>query len=445
MLIKESTSQDLSLRAGFVAISQEHCWFACWAQSGTNVLVVCDLISSKSSVLEQHAARVGFDDWEIFGLVAAGNLLFAGNDAKMNVYKIVRDGPLIAGVLLCSQSFELFKLYTHIEHFLVQDDLLAILHHANLPLSNPHFDSRVDVFPIEPIDLSLQPLQQLYGKFAGMDLGGDYIITFNLQGVVEVWPCKGTACCLMRLDDLGTMVAVFTLTKEIHARFKQLREHMRNDAERAQGTVVTSDQQWSEEAAVITPREATAVTDELWASSVGDDLQMSPARGESGDGVLLLTFDRCTKELEDALIDSPPSRAALGRGHDVKPSWAGGAKIFVEEVTAAHLEPPAFDGELRPWHVIVREVEQEALWEALRGLPIRYKKTKPHSGRVALPGVVSLLNVSDEGSCGALHEEVSEKSASSESAFQVLPYRVVRTFIHIDIPGRIDSRTVQSA
>lgn len=443
VFIKDSTSQDLYLQAGVVAISKEHCWFACWAQSGVNVLVVCDLISLKSSVLEQHAARADFDDWEIFGLVAAGNLLFAGNDDKITVYKIARDGPVIAGVLLCSQRFELFKLYIHIEDFVVRDGLLAILLHANLPLNDGAFNSRVDVFPIDPIDLSIQPLQQLYGKFAGMDMGGDYIITLSLQGVVEIWPCQGALGCLMRFNDLGTMVTVFALNKGIQARMIQLREQVQRNTEGVHDTVVASDHQWSEEAAVISPTEAEVVADELWASSVGGTPQMPSTRGDS---IVLLSFDRCTKELEDALIASPPSLALSGRGHDVKPSWAGGAKIFVEEITAVHLEPPAFDGELRPWHVILREIEEEALWDALQGLPIRYKKIKPCSGRVALPDVVSLMNGSDEGSHEHLFEdEVSDNPASSQNTFQVQPYRVVRTFIEIDIPSKIDSRSVRSA
>jgi len=154
--------------------------------------------------------------------------------------------------------------------------------------------------------------------------------------------------------------------------------------------------------------------------------RIPPANGnasgaaERNQRVILLSFDRFTKELEDALLASPPALSALGLGIDLKPDWAKGAKIFTSSFGPEHLEEPIFEGELKAWHVLINEADEKDLLDALVALPIRYRKLKSRTGRVALPNHLSLLEISSEGE----NEIVND-------AIEVIPYNVAGTFLNI--------------
>jgi hypothetical protein len=198
--------------------------------------------------------------------------------------------------------------------------------------------------------------------------------------------------------------------------------------------------------AEISPREAEECQRIAWETSI-EEHATRLANGSVGQisqnetSVIMLTFDRCTKELEDAILASPPAKAALERGVDVKPAWAGGAKIFTSEVTPARFEAPTFEGDLRPWHVVLCEADEPALLKALEQLPVRYKKLKPQQGRTALPSAFSLFDGSEFSDDS---ESDEEEEQTSNDATKVVPYRVVRTFIHVDITPKAELRSVQS-
>merc|ERR1712110_714769 len=52
-----------------------------------------------------------------------------------------------------------------------------------------------------------------------------------------------------------------------------------------------------------------------------------------GTRCVMLCFNRHPKEFEQALLHSDPARRLVERGVNVKPVWARGAKIFVENLT----------------------------------------------------------------------------------------------------------------
>merc|ERR1712194_646683 len=96
--------------------------------------------------------------------------------------------------------------------------------------------------------------------------------------------------------------------------------------------------------------------------------------------VVLLTFSRHKEELEAALLWSGPAVAAHSMDMDVKPSWAHGAKVFVDDLGSEH-----FDEELGPMNVIVHETDEDAVFKSLEELPWNIKRLKPSIGRSLCP------------------------------------------------------------
>lgn len=116
--------------------------------------------------------------------------------------------------------------------------------------------------------------------------------------------------------------------------------------------------------------------------------------------VLVLCFNRHPQQADDALLNSELARRATDRGADLQPSWANGAKIFVEHLTSADVEESRV--ELQPRHVIVREDEEHYVYEALEGIPYKVRpRLKPTAGRAIVPDSNSISRFRDaDGSNG---------------------------------------------
>lgn len=137
------------------------------------------------------------------------------------------------------------------------------------------------------------------------------------------------------------------------------------------------DHPWIDPSASVPPWEATQIQDEMWASAV--EARIAAAEPESG--FLLLTFARQTQDLEQALLESPLARDAAW---PVQPDWARGAKIFVN-VEPHVLQAMLPQGHvLKPWHVLLREADEEALNAAIEHLPEPVRRLKCGIGRMML-------------------------------------------------------------
>merc|ERR1712176_967352 len=79
----------------------------------------------------------------------------------------------------------------------------------------------------------------------------------------------------------------------------------------------------NEDPEVIMPEEAALMQDEAWATAVEARIAQD-GLAAAHPTLLLLTFSRCTRKLEDALLASPLAVAAIESGHVVKPAWAKG-------------------------------------------------------------------------------------------------------------------------
>jgi len=161
----------------------------------------------------------------------------------------------------------------------------------------------------------------------------------------------------------------------------------------------------------LLPLEQERVSDEIWASAVERRLECHRSllkgdrridrrshdtfKGESLrtlDDLVLLTFSRHPKELDEALMGSAPAVMAMDEGADVRPPWANGAKIFVPGASC-ELLATAGVAELCPRHVLVRSNHVEDVHTALAPLPYRTRpRLKPGYGMRHL----SYLNQRDE-------------------------------------------------
>lgn len=93
-----------------------------------------------------------------------------------------------------------------------------------------------------------------------------------------------------------------------------------------------------------------------------------------------MTFERQTQELEQALLASPPARASA-RFTNVQPGWAHGAKIFVG-VNSDELQTTLPPGcVLSPWHVVLNETDEQALYVVIAHLPEPARRLKCASGQ----------------------------------------------------------------
>jgi len=135
-----------------------------------------------------------------------------------------------------------------------------------------------------------------------------------------------------------------------------------------------------EPAAAISPAEAEDAQQELWASGVEMVIASDLAQASSVERFLLLTFNRLTQELERSLLGSPlASRVA-----NPMPDWASGAKIFaaLDKETLLELLPTGHV--LRPWNVVIREADEQALLVAISQLPEDLRRLKSVVGRLVL-------------------------------------------------------------
>lgn len=126
---------------------------------------------------------------------------------------------------------------------------------------------------------------------------------------------------------------------------------------------------------------------------------------------MLLTFARHSQDLERALLDSPPARAVV----QPQPSWAGGAKIFVEMSSEALnvVLPPGLV--LKPWHVVLLEADEVQLLSAIRHLHEPLRRLKHEVGRRVL---------------GASDDQSMDGNADEARALQDVDVPATRTFIH---------------
>jgi len=183
--------------------------------------------------------------------------------------------------------------------------------------------------------------------------------------------------------------------------------------------------QHTEPAAVLHPTEAAQVSQQL-SASWEFRIEASEGSSQRSDhgctaGLLILAFSRHPAKLIEALLNSPPARAAIAAGVNIQPEWAKGGRVF-----AANVHPGLFDDELCAYHVVIHERDEQALWAALAHLPYRIKKLKPGMGRTEVPDYLSQFHVS---------------SAESDE-HGTIEVTVKNTFIHV---GRRSADDTQSA
>merc|ERR1712032_312946 len=119
---------------------------------------------------------------------------------------------------------------------------------------------------------------------------------------------------------------------------------------------------------------------------IGTRMQCEEVRPSISQQVVVLVFSRASRQLDEALLNSQLARDALARGIDTRPSWAYGAKIFVDGMGPETLKAPCLP-QLMPSHVVIYEEDEDDLMKALRQLlPYRIMKRKPESsGKFIVP------------------------------------------------------------
>lgn len=203
-----------------------------------------------------------------------------------------------------------------------------------------------------------------------------------------------------------------------------------------------------EPAVAIDPEEASQVGAALWAGSV----ERLSNREESDTGIahcqtsriVLLTFGRHPKELEEAVEASGPAQVALSAGTNIKPAWANGAKILVKGLNPSQLEPPTVpDDGLKPYHVVVWDTDEESLLDGLKDLPYNIRKLNPGSrGRSFVPNEASLFSESASSADTPLSlAGASDDGGDDDDEDWVIT--VKSTFIHISV-APVDSRSTRS-
>jgi hypothetical protein len=155
---------------------------------------------------------------------------------------------------------------------------------------------------------------------------------------------------------------------------------------------------------------------------------------------VLLSFSRFSDMLESALLSSSPAEVARARGVDVQPSWARGAKIFVEDICVESLDPALLDM-LTPSRALIYEDDIEDLLREFREdkqLPYRVFKVKPLDRMPAVPEEMSLMNTS------TLAAQSSDATSSTSSTASDVVITVHNTFWRI-FGAQSDPRSVLSA
>jgi hypothetical protein len=174
--------------------------------------------------------------------------------------------------------------------------------------------------------------------------------------------------------------------------------------------------------AAISPVEAAETQEELWASGVEMLIARDFAQPSGVEVFLLLTFNRFTRELNRALLASPfASRVA-----NPIPTWANGAKILAaldHDVVLALLPPGHV---LRPWNVVIREADEQALFVDISYLPEPERRLKSGVGRLVL------------------HNLDSDSVQANPDADREIPqFEIRNSFVHVS-PSN-DIRSTRSA
>jgi len=201
--------------------------------------------------------------------------------------------------------------------------------------------------------------------------------------------------------------------------------------------------------ATIPQEEASQIANEQWASAVemgimagahmeADETIASEA-GASGETLLVLTFGRPPQNFERALMESSLAQTLSAQGVNLKPEWAGGAKIFAKGVSADVLDKIYFD--LGVQHILVAVDDELKVYEALQVLPYKDRpRLKASTGRFILDtdDLERFTDLSDDEQC------IPEPGAAADSSDQYLPVKA--TFIHFSSSaGSSSARTVSTS
>lgn len=188
-----------------------------------------------------------------------------------------------------------------------------------------------------------------------------------------------------------------------------------------QESVIQNVEHPSEPAASVTPSEAARTQDEMWASSIEARISAGELHSTSGQHLLLLTFVRQTQELEEAVLASSLARSA-SPFRTLKPNWAKGAKILVDvsEDGLAAMLPTGF--ELKPWHVVLREQDENAFNRSIAHLPEPVRRLKCNVGRRVL-----------------YRDDISSVQANPDDVLHVPDIEVRNGFVHF--PQSCDTRS----
>jgi hypothetical protein len=86
--------------------------------------------------------------------------------------------------------------------------------------------------------------------------------------------------------------------------------------------------------------------------------------------VIALEFNWLNEICENAILASPPAVKAIAAGAEIRPAWANGAKVLVQDLDPRDIEDV---GHLRSRHVIVLDEDVDELLKALLLLPSRVR------------------------------------------------------------------------
>lgn len=215
----------------------------------------------------------------------------------------------------------------------------------------------------------------------------------------------------------AAVVEILALSAE--SQSQQLPEESLEEASTGEQQVIDEklwDMSPNEKVADITPDEASALSEQLWASGVQDCLAHGSHNPNGSADIhsskLLLTFQRFSPLLEEAHCEI--ARDASAQGIDVKPQWADGAKVFTK-VDPQDLRNTLGDIQFRPWHLLINEHDENKVFDAIKHLPYTFKKLKHDVGRL----VISDCDI----------DRISHQANPDEDK-RVVELQVARTSIH---------------
>jgi len=210
---------------------------------------------------------------------------------------------------------------------------------------------------------------------------------------------------------------------------------------------VIQDIQHGEPSAFIPPGEASEIVHEQWATS--RELEATSSRPPPGKEIVVFALTKHSKTVEDLLLHSPLAQSLIDEGVDVKPAWAGGAKVFVKSITSSDAaELRATFGQhvgLGPCHVVVEAGDEPKVRAALR------PSTKSRAIATIKPGTTMRAQLAgdDEFACSSSSGQLlcvegqsgtDDENVKAESELkQVFHIVVKRTFIQAEELSRSDN------